>query len=142
MPAACWLVPSLPGSSFMGDSERDVRPGFCLACAFCGTTYPKMRKHPVWLVEAAEASLAGALGERELSARSGLTLQSSLCSSRCSCLERRKLVPKPLQLGFSQRSKTARPRDSGADFPSSHCFLIPLQLSLAAKQTVCSGTRL
>lgn len=103
-------MPSLPGSSFMGDSERDIRPGFCLACGFCGTTYPKMLKHPVWLVEAAEANLAGALGERELSVCSGLTLQSSLCSFRCSCPERRKLVPKPLQLGFSQRSKTARAR--------------------------------
>ena len=93
----------------MGDSERDIRPGFCLACGFCDTTYPNMLKPPVLLVEAAEANVAGAVDQRERGVCSGLTLQPLLCSSRCSCLEKQKLVPKPLQWGSSREGRRPGP---------------------------------
>ena len=130
----------------MGDSGPETGPGLCLACGFCGTTYPERLKCLVLLVEAAEEDLTRPVWwVSRGSVCSSLSLQSLFSLSQCTCLETWTLSPKRLQLGFSGEARWPGP--GVLELTSSLlslflCFLTPMHLRLVAEQTVCSGARL
>lgn len=94
----------------MGDSEPETGPGLCLACGFCGTTYPERLKCLVLLVEVAEEDLTRPVWWVSWgSVCSSLSLQSLFSPSQCACLETWTLSPKRLQLGFSGEARWPGP---------------------------------